>query len=171
MAAGANPARKAPNPGGSLERFERPLDDLDRSIFKILQRNGRASNTEMARELGCTETTVRKRVARLLDNGLMHVVAVPTPEAFGPTVSAFMGVSVALSSLLSVAEELRRHPEVRYVGMSAGRFDIVVEAFFPGQQALLDFVTDKLGPLEGVTNVETSVVLKVVKFSYEWEVA
>lgn len=171
MAAEADGNGQVSSLGGSLEHFERPLDDLDRSIFKFLQRNGRASNTEVARSLGVTETTIRKRVARLLDNGLMHVVAVPTPEAFGPTVSAFMGVSVALRSLLSVAEELRRHPEVRYVGMSAGRFDIVVEAFFPDQQALLDFVTEKLGVLEGVTNVETSVVLKVVKFSYEWEVA
>jgi Lrp/AsnC family transcriptional regulator for asnA, asnC and gidA len=171
MATTARGSQPPKDLGGSLEWFERPLDDLDRAIFKFLQRNGRASNTEMARVLGVTETTIRKRVARLLDHGLMHVVAVPTPKAFGPTVSAFMGVSVALSSLLSVGEELRRHPEVRYVGMSAGRFDIVVEAFFPDQQALLDFVTEKLGVLEGVTNVETSVVLKVVKFSYEWEVA
>jgi Lrp/AsnC family transcriptional regulator for asnA, asnC and gidA len=149
----------------------KPLDELDREIVRLLQRDGRASNTDMARALGVTETTVRKRVSRLLDAGLMNVVAVPTPEALGLTVSAIFGVSVELSEMSAISAALRATPEVRYVGMSAGRYDILVEAFFADQQQLLEFVTDKLGSLKGVADVETSVILKVVKFSYEWEIA
>lgn len=151
-------------------RGSKELDELDREIVRLLQRDGRMSNTDMGRALGVTETTVRKRASRLLDEGLMNIVAVPTPEAVGLTVSAIFGVSVELSALNETCIALRACPEVRYVGMSAGRYDILVEAFFADQQRLLEFVTDRLGGLKGVTDVETSVILKVVKFSYEWEI-
>jgi Lrp/AsnC family transcriptional regulator, regulator for asnA, asnC and gidA len=62
-----------------------PLDPTDRAIVRVLQRNGRTSNTEIGRALGLTETTIRKRIARLVDEGLVNVVAVPTPEAVGTT--------------------------------------------------------------------------------------
>ena len=54
--------------------------------------------------------------------------------------------------------------------MSAGRYDVMVEAFFADQEHLLEFVSDKLGSIEGIDKVETSIILKVVKFSYEWEI-
>ena len=71
----------------------------------------------------------------------------------------------------AVGDAIRAYPEVRYVGMSAGRYDLIVEAFFSSQEQLLDFITEKLGVLHGVSDIETSVILKVVKFSYEWEIA
>ncbi len=157
-------------PGNSRARSRR-VDDLDRRIIKILQADGRLSNTEIARALEITETTVRKRIARLLDERLISIVAVPTPEASGMNLSAIIGVSVELTAIHQVADAIRSYPEVRYVGMSAGRYDLMVEAFFTDQEHLLDFVTDKLGGLPGITNLETSIILKVVKFSYEWEIS
>jgi len=146
------------------------VDALDRSIIKMLQANGRLGNSEIARAMNTTETTVRKRIARLLDERLMNIVAVPTPEAAGAQLSAIIGISVALPALHEVAAVLRTYPEVRYVGMSAGRYDVMIEAFFSDQEHLLEFVTDKLGALTGITDVETSIILKVIKFSYEWEI-
>jgi Lrp/AsnC family transcriptional regulator for asnA, asnC and gidA len=148
----------------------RPVDELDRKIIKMLQADGRLSNTVIARALEITETTVRKRIAHLLDERLMSIVAVPTPEAAGMNLSAILGVSVELTAIHEVANTIRSYPEVRYVGMSAGRYDLMVEAFFVDQEHLLEFVTDKLGGLSGITNLETSIILKVVKFSYEWEI-
>lgn len=148
----------------------RTADELDRKIIRLLQANGRMSNTDVARALDITETTVRKRVASLLDERLMTIVAVPTPEAAGLNLSAILGISVELQSIHSVAETIRTYREVRYVGLSAGRYDLVVEGFFAGQEQLLAFITEKLGPLPGITGLETSIILKVVKFSYEWEV-
>ncbi len=159
---GVEPADRAP--GG------REVDALDRKIIKMLQTNGRLSNTEIARTLDVTETTVRKRIAQLLDRDLMNIVAVPTPAAVGMNLSALIGISVSLTALTAAAEALRRCPEVRYVGLAAGRFDIILEAFFTDQEHLLRFVTQDIGPLQGVTSIETSVILKVVKFSYEWEI-
>jgi Lrp/AsnC family transcriptional regulator for asnA, asnC and gidA len=149
----------------------RVLDEMDRSIVRLLQRDGRMSNTDIGRLLNVTETTVRKRIGRLLSEGLMSIVAVPTPEAVGMSLSAIIGMSVGLTSMHSVADAIRAYPEVRYVGMSAGRYDLIVEAFFDSQERLLHFVTDRLGPLDGVRDIETSIILKVIKFSYEWEIA
>lgn len=150
---------------------DRPLvDDLDRQLITLLQSNGRRSNTDMARELSVTETTVRNRVARLLDEGLINIVAVPTPRAVGMTLSAIIGISVALQHLSAVADVLAAYSEIRYVGLSTGRYDVIVEAFFTDHEHLLEFVSDKLGRLEGVTGAETSLILRVRKFSYEWEI-
>jgi Lrp/AsnC family transcriptional regulator, regulator for asnA, asnC and gidA len=146
------------------------VDELDRSIIRILQRNGRTSNTEVARALDVTETTVRKRIARLIEEDLVNVVAIPTPAAVGMTMSAILGISVQLPHLHEVADRMVAYPEVRYVGMSTGRYDVIVEAFFHDQEHLLEFVSKCLGGLPGVTGVETSLILKVAKFSYEWEI-
>ncbi len=146
-----------------------PLDATDREIIRALQGNGRTSNTEIGRALGLTETTIRKRIARLLDEGLVNIVAVPTPLAVGMTTSAIIGVSVQLGNLDRVSQELSRCPEVRYLGLSTGRYDIILEAFFSDSEHLLSFVSDKLGALSEVSSVETSIILRVDKFSYEWE--
>jgi Lrp/AsnC family transcriptional regulator for asnA, asnC and gidA len=147
-----------------------PIDATDREIIRLLQRNGRMSNTEIGRSLGLTEATIRKRLARLIEDGVVSVVAVPTPLAVGLTTSAIIGISVNLGQLHRVSAKLSSYPEVRYLGLSTGRYDIIVEAFFAGTEHLLAFVSEKLGALPEVTRVETSIILRVDKFSYEWEV-
>ena len=72
------------------------IDETDREILRVLQVDGRTSNTEIARRLGVTETTVRKRLAALLEGDLVQIVAVPTPRLAGLTVSAIIGISVQL---------------------------------------------------------------------------
>lgn len=146
-----------------------PLDATDREIVRMLQRNGRTSNTEIGRAVNLTETTIRKRIARLIDEGLVNIVAVPTPRAVGMTTSAIIGVSVQLGGLDMVSKKLSSYSEVRYLGLSTGRYDIIIEAFFNDTEHLLSFVSDKLGALPEVSGVETSIILRVDKFSYEWE--
>lgn len=145
------------------------IDAVDREIIRILQRDGRTSATEIGRALDLTETTIRKRISRLTSEGTMRVVAVPAPEALGATTSAIIGISVKLSALEAALAQLVTSPEVRYVGASTGRYDLIVEAFFADHEHLLSFIAQTLGALDGVTQVETSLILKVAKFSYEWE--
>jgi Lrp/AsnC family transcriptional regulator for asnA, asnC and gidA len=153
-----------PRPAGEL------VDQVDREIIRVLQRDGRTSNTEIGRALGLTETTIRKRIARLIGDGLVNIVAVPTPAAVGMTTSAIIGISVQLVSLHEVSDRLVACPEVRYVGLSTGRYDVIIEAFFDDPEHLLEFISTTLGGMDGVTGVETSLILKVPKFSYEWEI-
>jgi Lrp/AsnC family transcriptional regulator, regulator for asnA, asnC and gidA len=158
--------------GRASERGASPLlDDIDRAIIRLLQKDGRMSNTEIGRELGLTETTIRKRVARLVGEDLISIVAVPTPQAVGMTTSAIIGISVQLQHLHDVSDRLVALPEVRYVGASTGRYDLIIEAFFADQEHLLQFVSSELGAMPGITDAETSLILKVTKFSYEWEIA
>jgi Lrp/AsnC family transcriptional regulator for asnA, asnC and gidA len=158
------PAGSRPSSG------ETRVDAVDRDILRLLQKDGRSSNTEIGRALGLTETTIRKRIGRLVGEGLVNIVAVPTPLAVGMTTSAIIGISAQLVALHAVSEQLVAFPEVRYVGFSTGRYDLIVEAFFDDHEHLLDFISEKLGAMPGVTGVETSLILKVAKFSYEWEI-
>ena len=159
-----SPNRQSGGAGGGR------VDEVDREIIRLLQRDGRSSNTEIGRALSLTETTIRKRIARLVGEGLVSIVAVPTPEAVGMTTSAIIGISVQLADLHRVSEALVAFPEVRYVGLSTGRYDVMIEAFFDDHEHLLEFISTKLGAMPGVTSVETSLILKVAKFSYEWEI-
>ncbi|MCW2884538.1 MAG: hypothetical protein QOE54_5681 [Streptosporangiaceae bacterium] len=156
------PARAASVPVG--------LDATDREIIRILQSDGRMSNTDIARRIGVTETTIRKRLAAILEGDYVNIVAVPTPKLAGATVSAILGISVELRSLSAVAQALVERPEVRYCGISTGRYDLIVEAFFVDHEHVVEFVTNVLGRMDGLTNVETSLMLKIEKFSYEWEI-
>jgi len=146
------------------------IDDLDKGIIGILKSDGRASNVEVGRLLGVTETTIRKRIANLLALGLIEIVAVPTPKLAGFTLSAIMGLNVNLERLRDVSKVLVTLPEVRYCGLSTGRFDIMIEAFFSSHEHLLEFSTDKVGSIDGVVKVETFLILDISKFSYEWEI-
>jgi Lrp/AsnC family transcriptional regulator, regulator for asnA, asnC and gidA len=163
--------RKSGQPDQSGRGPHAPVqfDETDRKILRLLRTDGRTSNVEIARQLGFTETTVRKRIANMLADGLVEIVAVPTPRLAGLTVTALIAISVQLKHLQTVADALVARPEVRYCGVSTGRYDIVIEAFFPHNEALLKFNTQVLGSMPGITDVETSLILKVEKFSYEWQ--
>ncbi len=145
------------------------VDQMDRDILRILRTDGRTSNVEIARRIGVTETTVRKRIAALLADELVEIVAVPTPKLAGATVSAIIGISVQLTHLQQVAEDLVARPEVRYCGFSTGRYDIMIEAFFVDNEHVLTFTTNVLGAMPGIVDMETALILKIEKFSYEWQ--
>lgn len=166
----AMPRVPAPHAPGVPEASPPAIDELDKRLIAMLREDGRATNVEMARALNVTEATVRKRVGALLSQGLIEIVAVPTPRLAGFTISAIMGINVALSHIRSVSDELSTYPEVRYCGLSTGRFDIMIEAFFNNHQHLLAFSTERVGAIEGVSRVETFLILDISKFSYEWEI-
>jgi Lrp/AsnC family transcriptional regulator for asnA, asnC and gidA len=144
-------------------------DDNDRRIIALLRQDGRMANMQIARQLGLGEATVRRRLSRLLSSGALRVVAVPSPELAGFTVSAIIGVSCDLRYLEEIGSQVATFVETRYMGYSTGSFNLVIEAFFYSQQHLFDFLTKNLATLPGVNNTETSIILKVAKFSFEWE--
>jgi len=145
------------------------FDEVDRSIMRQLQADGRATNTQIARELGLTEAAVRKRLRRLLDEGVLSIGAMPTTQTVGDMSAVVIGITATLGSARRAAETLARHRAVSFVGLSAGRYDIIVEAFFESHGDLLTFITGDLAEIDGVRAVETSLVLEIVKFKYEWD--
>jgi Lrp/AsnC family transcriptional regulator for asnA, asnC and gidA len=146
-----------------------PYDATDRRIIALLQRDGRMSNMEIARRLNLSEATVRRRISRLLETGTISIVAVPSPETVGLTLSAIIGVSCELARLDEIAKGIAELAETRYLGYSTGPYDLVIEAFFYSHEHLLEFLTKKIASIRGVTKTETAIILKVAKFSFEWE--
>ena len=146
------------------------LDELDKRIIRLLQRNARVPNTEIGRALDVTETTIRNRVSRLLDDGLIEIVAVVNPKATEATISAFLLLTVAPPGVHEVAEEIKARAEVRYLSLVIGRGQIMAEAFFRDPLHLLSFQTEFIAGLPNVTSVESWLVVHVHKLSYEWEI-
>jgi Lrp/AsnC family transcriptional regulator, regulator for asnA, asnC and gidA len=140
------------------------MDDVDRAIAELLGVDGRMSSAVLARRLGQPEPTIRRRVQRLLAAGAIRVVAVVDPALTPDRVDALIGLKVDLSEVNHASAELAKRPELRYVGVSTGEFDILVEGVFASQQALHLFLTDCIGALAGVRDSRTFVILHTVKY-------
>ncbi len=146
------------------------LDEVDRQIVALLQRDGRASNVEIARELGLAEGTVRKRYERLVARGIIRVAAVVDPVRVECGARTIIGIEVDLAQVEKVAARLAGLPEVYAVSLVTGAYDLVVEVVLPSSDQLLSFLMDKLAVIPGVKRTETCQVLKVVKRSSDWAV-
>ncbi|MHB1296354.1 MAG: response regulator [Anaerolineae bacterium] len=144
------------------------MDETDRQIIAVLHENGRRSNVEVARELGVSEGTVRKRVDRLLASGLLKVVGVVDPRAAGYATRVLIFLRVELVHLDRLAHLLSDRSEVVSVYCVTGEHDIVAEAVFTSDEALMTFLTGTLAGWGGVLSTTTRHVPSVVKHGYEW---
>lgn len=146
----------------------RRVDELDRRIIAHLQESGRLSNTEIAARLGVTESTVRKRIDRLLADEVVRITAVADPLKLGYPIIAIVGVQVAPARINDVARALERFPEFRFIGLTSGVYDFIAEAWFHSVDELRRFLTERLGQIEGITRLETAHVLKMIRYTYDW---
>ena len=145
------------------------LDDLDRKIIEHLQGNGRLSNAAIARALGVTEATVRHRIERLISNGFIRITAVINPRKTAYQVDVIIWVRLERGKARASAERIAQFPNVVYVGLTTGRYDLLVEALFESDEELFEFLTSKLSRSLGVTQSETYHVLRTVKINYDWK--
>src|SRR5882757_5954858 len=134
---------------------------MDKRIIRLLQRNARVPNTELARALDVTETTIRNRVNRLLDDGLIEIVAVVNPKVIDASVSAFLTITVTLGEIEKVAQALHDRQEVRYLSIIIGRGQILTESFFRDHEHLVEFQNEFLATMPSITKVETAIVVRV----------
>ena len=146
----------------------RPLvDDLDKAIIEQLQEDGRRPYTHVGRTVGLSEAAVRQRVQRLIDSGVMQIVAVTDPTAIGFARQAMVGVKVS-GDVMVAADALAAIPEVEYVVVTAGGIDLLVEVVVEDDRALLDLLNTRIRRLEGVQVTETLIYLRVHKETYQW---
>lgn len=143
------------------------LDDTSKAIIARLQQDGRAAYSSIAREIGLSEAAVRGRVQRLLDAEVLQIVAVTDPAQVGFRRQAMIGLRVT-GDLGDVAQRLGGLPEIAYVVMTAGRFDLLVEVVCEDDEHLLRLLTDTIRTMPGVTDTETLVYLKLHKQRYDW---
>jgi Lrp/AsnC family transcriptional regulator for asnA, asnC and gidA len=143
------------------------LDQINKQIIEHLQRDGRMSYATLAKEIGLSEAAVRQRVQRLLDGGLMQIVAVTDPLTLGFARQAMVGLKVN-GDLRAIADEIAGIPEVDYVVICAGGYDLLVELVCTDDDDLLRLLNDTIRTIPGVLSTETFVYLKLAKQTYTW---
>jgi Lrp/AsnC family transcriptional regulator for asnA, asnC and gidA len=142
------------------------MDELDRNIIQILQGNGRASNARIARDVGVSEGTVRRRLKTLVQDGIIKVVALPDPEVLGYDTEALVGIQVDPDKIDKVATMLVNLKESSWVSVTTGSFDIFCWVTLPTSEELGNFLKTVLGTIPGVRRTETFVSLSVRKRNY-----
>jgi Lrp/AsnC family transcriptional regulator, regulator for asnA, asnC and gidA len=142
------------------------LDDVSRAIIEQLQEDGRRPYARIATAVGLSEAAVRQRVQRLLDAGVMQIVAVTDPLQVGFSRQAMVGVRTSADAR-AVADELAEFAEVDYVVITAGSFDVLVEVVCEDDDQLLDTVA-RIRGVAGVESTETHLYLGLRKQTYAW---
>ncbi len=143
------------------------LDATNKAIIEQLQSDGRQAYATIAKAVGLSEAAVRQRVNRLLESGVMQVVAVTDPLTLGFRRQAMIGIR-AEGDMRGVADKLAALPEVDYVVLTAGSFDILVELVCADDDHLLRVLNDQIRSVPGVRETETFVYLKLAKQTYSW---
>lgn len=144
------------------------MDRLDRQIVELLRTNGRRSNVDIARHLGVSEGTVRKRVDRLVASGALKIIGVADPSAVGLNVRTLISLKTELAQMVQVGRQLCDMPEVVSVYCVTGEHDLMVEAAFESDEELMRFLTERVAAIPGVLDCRTCHVPQIVKYRYEW---
>jgi Lrp/AsnC family transcriptional regulator, regulator for asnA, asnC and gidA len=145
------------------------IDDISRAIIGQLQEDGRRPYAAIGKAIGLSEAAVRQRVQRLIDSGVMQVVAVTDPMQVGLARQAMVAISVT-GNVETVADDLAKIDEVDYIVITAGTFDILAEVVVAGDDQLLELINGRIRALPGVARTETFLYLKLTKQTYNWGV-
>jgi Lrp/AsnC family transcriptional regulator for asnA, asnC and gidA len=143
------------------------IDAVSNAIIEQLQQDGRRPYATIGKAVGLSEAAVRQRVQKLLDQGVMQIVAVTDPLTVGFRRQAMVGIKVD-GDIDPVADTLTALDEVDYVVITAGSFDLMVEIVCEDDDHLLDLVNKRIRALPGVRSTETFVYLKLRKQTYTW---
>lgn len=142
---------------------EKPLDPTDQALIKELQRDGRQSNVELAKKLGLSEGAIRHRIRKLMERRLIRVVAVEDPVAGGRRTHVVICLRVEIKRLEQVAASLAGMPELSFVYVTSGPYDIVAVAFFESDAELHDFLTTNVARMPGILRTETFHIMRTLR--------
>jgi Lrp/AsnC family transcriptional regulator for asnA, asnC and gidA len=145
------------------------LDDADKELIELLQRDGRTPYTRLAAAVQLSEAAVRQRVQRLVDQNIVQIVAVTDPLRLGFRRQAMIGVRTE-GDITSVADALAAIDEIDYVVYTSGSFDLLAEVVCEDDDHLLELLNDKIRRVAGVRSTETFLYLRLHKQTYAWGV-
>jgi Lrp/AsnC family transcriptional regulator for asnA, asnC and gidA len=142
------------------------LDSLDFEILRHLQEDGRRSFTEIADDLKVSAGTIRNRFAKLLADKALHVIGRADPHRVGFRAPANVHILIRPPHLIeTTAAAIAEFPEVSYVAIVSGEFDLEVDIMCRDLDHLTDLVTQRLPQVHGVTDIRTNVILRVIKYA------
>ena len=144
------------------------LDKIDLKMINLLQKDGRISNTEIAKNLGIAEATVRTRLKRLIDERYIQIVAVSNPFKLGFEIAGDLYIHIEMMKIDKVIEELKKLKELWYIVTTTGNTNINAEFIVKSLEELNDLVYNKISRIDGIVRVESSVIMNFVKRDYSF---
>jgi len=144
------------------------IDEFDLQIIKILNEDGRTPFAQIAQRLGVSTGMIRQRYHRLVEDGVLQVVAVTNPLLMGFTTMAQIGVKVDVGRLQEIANQIASFEEVIYLVLLTGSYDLHIEIVCRDKTHLMDFLTNKLYSVEGIKDSETFICMHIAKEVYTW---
>jgi Lrp/AsnC family transcriptional regulator for asnA, asnC and gidA len=146
----------------------RQLDQVDRAIIAQLQFDGRKPFTNIATEVGISEAAVRRRVKLLVESGVLQIVGIVEPQLLDWNAAGMIGINIQPGHIEAAAEQISQFPEVTYLFMASGGFDLFVEVYCRDKEHFVNFLNQQLQRVPGVLRTETYMILKMYKLSYRW---
>jgi Lrp/AsnC family transcriptional regulator for asnA, asnC and gidA len=146
----------------------RVLDNTDRAIVAHLQYDGRMPFTDIAAEVGLSEGSVRRRVKQMVDEGVLQIVGIVEPQYLEWEAAAMVCINVQPGHIEAAAQQIAQFPEVTYLFMASGGFDLFVEVYCRDREHFASFLSEQLQKVPGVERTETFMILKMYKLSYRW---
>ena len=144
------------------------IDDIDAEIVKLLKQNGRMPNTEIANRMQLSETAIRKRLKRLLDDRIIQIVAVVNQRKLGYEIEGNIKIKTDIKKTKHVKQELMTLDRLWYIARLAGSSDFDVEFNARSQEALCQLI-ESINQIDGVLKTDVSIRLQLVKNRYDWE--
>jgi DNA-binding Lrp family transcriptional regulator len=145
------------------------LDPLDYQIIELLAVDGRIPSAEIARRLHQPARTIRYRLERLLQNGILQIRPVINPAAFGYTILADVLIETEVGRVLEVATAVAQLNPVSYVACATGDRDVSIQVLAASVDALYQFITDQLHTVPGVRRTQTVLLPVKLKDVYQWQ--
>jgi len=150
------------------DSFSTKIDDIDLHIIKILNQDGRTPFSQIAKRLSVSTGMIRQRYHRLVQEGVLQVVAVTNPLLMGFTIMAHIGVKAEVSRLKEIADQIAAFEEVIYLVLLTGSYDLHIEVVCRDQAHLLNFLSNKLHSVEGIKDTESFICMQIAKEVYTW---
>ncbi len=135
-------------------------DSTDEQIVRLLGQDGRQTSEQIAKKLRVSAATVRRRIKRLVDNNMMHFVAVVEPADFGFPLPAVVAIDIDQGKIEATLAGLSKQSEVKWIAITIGRHDIIAGLRFRSIDYLSEFVTKVLPQIDGIKDIETFICLK-----------
>ena len=150
---------------------KKPLDQLDCQMIELLQRDGRISNTEIAKKIGMSEATVRTRLNRLIQEEFIQIVAVSNPIKLGFKIVGNIRIHVEIKKMDMIITELKKLKPLWFVVQTTGGTGIDTEFVAKSLDELNELIFEKINKIDGVIKTETSLFLNYIKRQYDWGTA
>lgn len=142
------------------------IDELDQKLLGLLKKDALQSSESLAKQLNTSSATVRRRMNKLIDNGILRIVGLVDSHKVGYPVAVCITLRVSHDRVDGVVGMLAKRPEIKWLTTAAGRFDILAFAVFRSTQELSDFFKNEMSKMDGVGSTETSICLEIRKGRY-----